>query len=338
MRDNSSSMADGVILVIAANEGIVSTQTKDIFQYISEYHLPCVVALNKMDLALPNIKDYIRSQLFEYHLNPPIVETCALLRNTLDPLLIEVNKMIKKINPLGYFNGLAEGSVLESYHSVGEGIVLRVLIRRGILNNHDTFICGLRTGKIKMIKTMDNEIVNTAVPGQVVDVIGLKRPEKALRATIPPLGDTLFCRSTNQINDILNLRLLEIEMKSRIIDNEEVELPYIDDGKDEGEKRKVCIVKAETTGSLASLVDNLQKCNVDVIQAGVGKVLEKDISFGLLHNATILALDVKIKKEAMTLARNSHVKILQSRIAHCLIEEFTGVKVYHSNDVRKHNL
>lgn len=344
MRDNSSSMADGVILVIAANEGIVSNQTKDIFQYITEYKLPCIVALNKMDLALPNIKEYIRSQLYQYNLkNIPIVETCALLKPTLKPLLNEIEKMIKyRIKPLGYFNGLAEGTVLESYYSKGMGIVLRVLIRRGTLNLDDTFICGYRTGKIKQIVNMDNNNVEIAVPGDVVDVGGLKRPDKSLRSSIPPLGDTLFCRPKSIVDEILEQRLLELEFDGRIVNEENVEGDSSNNNNNNEmnvngmeSDIKSCVVKADTTASLASLVDNLQKCDVNVVKAGIGEVRTSDITYALQTNSTILALDVKIPKNIMTTAKRSHVKIMQSRIAHYLIEEFTGVKVYHSNDVRK---
>lgn len=343
MRDNSSSMADGVILVIAANEGIVSNQTKDIFQYISEYRLPCIVALNKMDLALPNIKEYIKGQLYQYNLkNAPIVEICALLKPTLKLLLNEVEKMIKyRIKPLGYFNGLAEGTVLESFYSKGIGIVLRVLIRRGTLNLNDSFICGYRTGKIKQITNMDNMIVDHAVPGDVIDIGGLKRPDKSLRSSIPPLGDTLFCRPKSIVDEILEQRLLELEFNGRMITEENEEQNNSNNNNNEMNINEIesnvksCVVKADTTASLASLVDNLQKCDVNVVKAGIGEIRTGDITYALQTNSTILALDVKVPKNMMLTAKKSHVKIMQSRIAHYLIEEFTGIKVYHSNDVKK---
>lgn len=305
-------MSDMIVLVVAANEGI-TPYSLDIIQWIKEFNLPYIVALNKMDLATKYEVERVKQQLKGYKLNSKVLQLCALLPNTIDPLLSEINKIIQP--KLCDHDSSPEGTVLDSIQMPGVDYKMRTFIRRGTIRRNESFLVGYRTGKIKQLLDTKGEQIECGTPGQVVDIIGLKRKEKRMKNVIPPIGDTLFCLEPSRIDEILEHRFLSAQFENAIEKDKETE---------NTEDMKNIVICASDTAMLSSLIDTIG--NVNICRTSIGPVQTGDVNVAIQCNATLLALNVTIPQKEYRSIKNAGIKMYNSRLVHKIVELFNSQK------------
>lgn len=178
MRNNAAQVADLILLIVAADEGVL-LQTEESIGAIEETGIPAIACINKVDVAtseqIEQVKQDIRS--FVALQSCPIVEISAKSSLNLDALKGRIAELVREPDVQSKLSvsvgpeTFAEGVVLESVAMKGRGTVLRVLLRNGVLKKQDHFVAGMIHGAIRSLRNAEGEEIAHAVPGMVVDVI-----------------------------------------------------------------------------------------------------------------------------------------------------------------------
>ncbi|MBU4360417.1 translation initiation factor IF-2 [Candidatus Parcubacteria bacterium] len=335
MRSRGAQVADIVILLIAADDGI-QPQTIESISHIRSAHLPFIVAINKIDRPEANI-DKIKSELAELNLTPEdwggktiCAEISAKEKQNIDGLLdtlllvYEMEKEKIKANP----NRLAVGTIIESHLDKGEGPVATVLIQTGALKKSDAVKIGNVLGKIKIMKDWQNHIVETAPPSMPVKIIGLK--------SVPEVGEILEV--------VTNIKHFKKELKKKksykTISTAKI-MPETktptQNTNNQPEIQKINIIlKTDVVGSqepILESLENLQQSDIilNVVQCGLGDFTEVDIERAVKQDALLIGFNVNPNSQAELLARDKNIEIKTSKIIYELLDFLKG----KMNDILK---
>jgi translation initiation factor IF-2 len=295
MRNNAAQVADVVLLVVAADEG-VQLQTQESIGCIEENQLPVITCINKIDLLKSNGQKQIQ-QIIQEIRSFVALQACPIIPISAIDSTKNLNQLRKSIihflclpsmkhhleaefDP----NTKAEGIVLESIKQKGKGSVLRVLIKHGILKRQDSFVCGMIHGTIKSIQNCHGKELKEAVPGTVVDLL-YNNKSKYIDA---PIEFGFFVMKPDQAKQVIEQRELAmdfeesmvpspeeikaIEQKERLEKEKEKEDSIDDEEQDDvdndkelkeytevNEIKKTIIVKADGAGSLTSIQDTVDE-------------------------------------------------------------------------------
>ncbi|HEY3443714.1 MAG TPA: translation initiation factor IF-2 [Paludibaculum sp.] len=323
MRARGSKVTDIVVLVVAADDGVMP-QTREAIDHARAAKVPIVVAVNKIDKpgATP---ERVKQQLTELGLQPedwggdtPFVMVSAKEKQNLD-LLLEVILLVADVtdikgNPAR--PGLA--TVLEAKLDKGRGPVATLLVRNGTLHVGDHYLCGTVFGKIRALFDDRGNPVKEVGPSMPVELLGLE--------SMPDVGDTLQIVTdlgkARQIAEFREIRAREVAMaKTRItLDQFHAQLR-------EGETKELnIIIKADVGGTSEVLSDTLQKLSTDkvnirVIMAGVGAITESDVDLASASNAIIIGFNVRPERKASDAAQLEKVDIRLHTIIYELTDE-----------------
>jgi len=326
MRSRGAQIADIIILLIAADDGI-QPQTIESISHIRSANLPFIVAINKIDREEANV-DKIKSELAELNLTPEdwggqtiCSEISAKEKINIDKLLetllliYEMEKEKIKANP----NREAVGTIIESHLDKGEGPVATVLIQTGTLKKSDTVKIGSVLGKIKIMKDWQEHLVEKALPSMPVKIVGLQ--------SVPEVGEILqvvtnikhFKKELKKKKNYKTVSTAKTlpETKNNSNSNEETNTPEI--------QKINIILKTDVLGSQEAILESLETLQqpdiiLNVVQCGLGNITEVDIDRAIKQNALLIGFNIKPTQQAELLARDKKVEIKISKIIYELLD------------------
>jgi translation initiation factor IF-2 len=324
MRARGAKVTDIVILVVAADDGIMP-QTREAIDHARAANVPIIVAINKIDKpgAQP---ERVKRELTELDLMPEewggktvTVEVSAKKKQNIDLLL----EMILLVSDIGELRAnpkkSASGTVLEAKLDKGRGPVATVLVQDGTLAVGDTFIAGPIVGRVRALIDDRGRSTKSAGPSTPVEVLGL--------TGLPQPGDIFQVADAAKARQIAAFR--EEQAKNRALGAKggrltlEALQAQIAEG---GMKELPIIVKSDVQGSAEVLSDTLQKLSDDkvkirIIHSGVGAVNESDVLLGTASKAIIIAFNVRPDRNAELIANREGVDIREHSVIYNVTDE-----------------
>jgi translation initiation factor IF-2 len=327
MRARGANVTDIVILVVAADDGVMP-QTVEAINHAKAAGVPLIVAVNKMDKADAN-PDRILQQISDYGLVPEkwggdtiVVEISALQGTGIDELLEQVLLLADIAELTARPTGRAVGTVLEANLEVGRGPVATVMIQKGLLQVGDPVVAGAAFGKVKALIDDQGQQIKSAGPSTPVQILGFSEP--------PFAGDEM-----RVAHDLAHARSLAEARahRARLIGHQPVasasgaRLEDLFEQIQRGETATLNIVlKADVQGSLEACTESLKKLERDdvklvIVHRGVGGITENDVQLAKASNATIIGFNVRPDKRSRELAVSEGVQVRTYEIIYKLIEE-----------------
>jgi translation initiation factor IF-2 len=324
MRARGANVTDLVVLVVAANDGVMP-QTLEALSHAKAAKVPILVAVNKIDH--PNANPLkVRQQLQDKGLVPDdwggdtiFVDVSALTKQNVDKLiemiLLQADLLELKANP----DRRAKGNVIESGLEPG-GPTATVLVRKGTLRVGDVIICSQFYGKVRALINEEGKRLKEAGPSVAVKVLGLNGvPEAGLEFSV--VEDDKAAR------DLAEQRGFEARQQGQEANRAKVTLENLFDklATNESKVLKV-VVKADTQGSVEAIVDALKKIESDkvaleVIHSAVGTITESDVSLASASDAVILGFHTRIDSGVSDKAKHEGVQIKLYAIIYELIDQ-----------------
>ena len=312
MRARGSKVTDIVVLVVAADDGVMP-QTLEAIDHAKAANVPMIVAVNKIDKpdALP---ERVKKQLADRGLMPEdwggttvFVDVSAKQKTNLN-LLMEMICLVADLQELKAVpDRLASGTVLEAKLDRGRGPVATVLVQNGTLRTGDNFVVGNVFGKVRAMFNDRGAALETAGPATPVEVLGLEG--------LPQAGDQLVAVADREkARDISEYR----EAKAReaaLAKSSRVSLEGLAEQlKTAGQKELFIILKGDVQGSVEVLGDVLTKLSnervkINVMRASVGAITESDVLLASASNAIIIGFNVRPERKAQELAEQEKVDI-----------------------------
>ena len=322
MRARGASVTDIVIIIVAADDGVMP-QTKEAIDHAKAAGVPIIVAINKIDKEGANV-ERVLTQLVENGLTPEewggdiIVNRISAhtgegVNELLESILLVAEMNEYKANPSRY----ASGVVIESRQDKKVGNVISLLIQNGTLRLGDPVVIGTSFGKIRTLKNDLGENIVEALPSTPVEVTGF--------ANIPSAGDKFMAFETEkEAKQIANERSLR--EKEKHFNNQKISFDDLFDKIKEGTKTINIVLKTDVKGSEEAIKASLQKLNIegvsiDVIRSGVGTITESDIVLASASNALIYGFNVRPNNKTMEVAKQYGVEIRLHNIIYKMLEE-----------------
>jgi translation initiation factor IF-2 len=324
MRSRGAKVTDIVVLVVAADDGVMP-QTLEAIDHARAAKVPIIVAINKIDKpgAQP---ERIKQQLADRGLlaedwggDVVMVPVSARAKTNLD-LLLEMILLVADLQDLKANPARpAMGTVLEAKLDRGRGPVATVLVRNGTLHVGDYFICGSVFGRVRAMFDDRGAPIREVLPSMPAEVIGLD--------SLPDVGDSLqVVTDTAKAKQIVIYR----ESKAREVamsKTNRITLDQLHDQLKEGETKELNIIlKTDVGGTAEVLTDTLTKLSTDkikirVLHSGVGAITETDVLLASASNAIIVGFNVRPERTAQAVAEQEKVDIRLHTIIYELADE-----------------
>lgn len=329
MRARGSQITDIVILVVAADDGIMP-QTRESISHCKAAGVPMVVAINKMDKPAANA-DKVKQELAEYELIPEewggdtiMVEVSAKANTNIDKLLemvlLTAEVMELKADP----TRSARGTVIEAELDKGRGPVATLLVQNGTLSVGDSILVGETYGRIRAMFDDKGKKIKSAGPSIPVEVLGL--------SDVPQAGDRF-----SEIKDEKTARNMAQararKAKAAAQNQGRMSLEDLYSQISEGVVQELpIIVKADVQGSVEALKGSLEKLSTDevkvrVIHGGAGAINETDIILAQASNAVVMGFNVRPDNNAAALAEKEGVEIKNYRIIYNAIDDVKAAMI-----------
>lgn len=324
MRSRGASVTDIVVLVVAADDGVMP-QTIEAIDHAKAANVPVIVAINKIDKPGAD-PSRVKNELMQHDIIPEdfggsniCVEISAKQKKNIDGLLeaiLLVAEMLElKANPDRY----ALGTVLEAKLDKNEGPKATLLVQNGTLKEGDYLVVGVSYGKARRMTNEFKKVLQSATPSTPVAVIGLSE--------VPEAGDRFMAfGQESEAREIALKRKRIKEMKERS-GNSALSLDDLYNRIHEGETQTInIIIKADSTGSAEAVKSSLEKLNNDevklnIIRATSGAITESDVLLATASNAIIYGFNVRPDAKTRAKALEEKIEIRLHRIIYALIEE-----------------
>ncbi|HEY1406185.1 MAG TPA: translation initiation factor IF-2 [Spirochaetota bacterium] len=312
MRARGAKVTDIVVLVVAANDGVMP-QTREAVAHAKDAGVPIIVAINKIDLPEANPMK-IKQELMAYELVPEelggttlYAEISAKQKINIDGLLEKVLLQAEILELKANADLRAKGTVIESKLDPGRGAVASILVQNGTLHVGDPFVCGVFSGKVRAMFDDQGKPVESAGPSTPVEVLGLDG--------IPGAGDPFQAVSSEKYSKQISQKRLDLKRVESAKKVRKVTLESLNDMIKEGEVQEVrIIIKADVDGSVQALKDALEKLStnevrVKVILSTAGTINESDVMLASASNALIIGYHVRPSARIADLAERERVSI-----------------------------
>ena len=322
MRARGASVTDIVIIIVAADDGVMP-QTKEAIDHAKAANVPIIVAINKIDKPNINI-DKIMSELSELGLTPEewggdtiFVKISAHTGEGVDLLLDNINALSEVLELKANPNRYAMGSVIEARLDKNRGPVVTLLIQNGTLRLGDPIVVGTNHGKVRTLRDDTGREVLEAEPSKPVEVTGLE--------DVPVAGDKFMAFESEKEARSVAIKRKEAE-KSKRFAHKALSLEELFDSIKEGRKEINIVLKTDVKGSEEAVKNALLKINVEgvkvnVIRSGVGTITESDVVLANASNAIIIGFNVSPSASTKESAKNYEVEIRLYNIIYKLVEE-----------------
>ena len=330
MRARGAQITDIVILVVAADDGIMP-QTEEAINHCKAADVPMIVAINKIDRPNANIEK-VKQELTEFGLVsedwggdticvPVSAKAGQNIEQLLEMVLLTAEMLELKANP----NREAIGTVIESKLDKGRGVVASLLVQNGTLHVGDSIVAGSTYGRIRAMFDDDGKKIKKAGPSIPVVALGLSE--------VPAAGDRF-----NQVEDEKTARNIADDKKSAIKDENlrnahRVSLEDLYSQIKEGTVKELAvIVKADVQGSIEAIKKSFDKLSTDdvkvrVIHGAVGAITETDTTLAAASNAVIIGFNVRPDNNAMAAADRDGVEIKTYRIIYDAIDDVKAAMI-----------
>ncbi len=311
MRQRGASVTDIVILVVAADDGLMP-QTIEAIKHAKAANVPMIVAINKIDKEGANPQK-VRERLLEHEVvveamggDVQDVEVSALKKTGLDDLLdklaLQAEVMELKSNP----DRAAEAVVVEAQLDKGRGAVATVLVKRGTLKRGDIFVVGAESGKVRALINDKGQQVPEAGPATPVEVLGL--------TGVPSAGDVLTVVENEARAREVALYRKEQSTKVRTAQVTPNLENLFDNLSATRAKEYPVVIKGDVQGSVEAIVTALNNISTDeikvrVLLAGVGGITESDMLLAAASNAPLIGFNVRPNSKAAALAKRDRVRL-----------------------------
>lgn len=325
MRSRGASVTDIVVLVVAADDGVMP-QTIEAIDHAKAAAVPIIVAINKIDVPGAN-PEKVLNELMQHDVIAEKfggdVLTCEIsakkklgINDLLEDILLQAEMLQLRANPKRY----AIGTVLEAELDKGEGPKATLLVQNGTLYNNDYVVVGTTYGKIRRMTNEFKQVIKEVGPGTPCSVIGLSE--------VPLAGDRFMAFPTEkQAKEIAEKRKLKKVQEERAASNGVSSLDDLYSKISEGQLAQINIVlKTDSTGSAEAVKGALEKLNneqvkVNVIRAAAGAITESDILLASASDAIIYGFNVRPSAMIRKKAEEEKVEIRLHRIIYALTEE-----------------
>jgi len=327
MRARGANLTDIVVLVVAADDGVMP-QTIEAIKHAKAADVCLIVAMNKMDLRSAN-PDRLKQQLQEHGVMvedwggsvgccPVSATTGEGIDGLLERIILEAEMMELKANP----NRPANGFVVEAQMEQGMGPTASLLVKTGTLKVGDNIICGLSWGRIKALISDQGKKVRTAAPSDAVKVLGL--------TSVPKAGDEFQVMGSDREAKAL-AEALQQEARTQSLEGavapKKMSLDDLFGAGDSNEKKELkVIIKADVQGSLEAISHSLQgikseKVEINIISSDVGNITVNDVLLASASDAIILGFHTGKENGANAAAKREGVEIRLYSIIYELIDE-----------------
>ncbi len=323
MRARGANVTDIVVLVVAANDGLMP-QTIEAINHTKAAGVPMIVAINKVDLDSANPQK-VRERLLEHEViveemggDVQNVEVSALKKIGLDELIEKIQLQAELLELRANPDRAAEGTVIEAKLDKGRGPVATILVNRGTLRVGDVFVAGAESGKVRAMIDDKGRQIKEAGPAMPVEVLGI--------SGVPSAGDPMqVVDSEARAREVAEYRqgvLLQKRttqapaslesMFSALKDKQAIEYPVV--------------VKADTQGSTEAIVGALSKLGNDdirvrILHSGVGGITESDVSLAAASGAPIIGFNVRANAKAREIAERNKVALKYYDVIYDLTDE-----------------
>ena len=324
MRARGAQVTDIVILVVAADDGIMP-QTVEAINHAKAAGVPIIVAINKMDRPEAD-PDRVKQQLTEYELVPeewggeticvPVsAKTHEGLSNLLEMVLLQADVLELRANP----DRLAKGIIIEAKLDKGRGPIATVLVQNGTLKKGDTIVAGTTYGRVRAMTDDRGRVVSEAGPSMPVEVLGFNE--------VPDAGDTLNAVEADKLSRQVAEERRDKIKAAQLKNLSKVSLDDLFNQMAEGELKVLnIIVKADVQGSVEAVKQALEKLSNDevrvkCIHGGVGAITGSDIMFASASNAIVIGFNVRPDATARAAAERENVDVRTYRVIYNAIED-----------------
>lgn len=324
MRARGANVTDIVVLVVAANDGVMP-QTLEALSHAQAAKVPILVAVNKIDHPNANVMR-VRQQLQERGLVPDdwggetiFVDVSALTKQgvdkLLDMILLQADLLELKANP----NRRAKGNVIESGLEPG-GPTATVLVRKGTLHVGDVVICGPYWGKVRALINEEGKRLKEAAPSVAVKLLGMSGvPEAGIEFSVVEDEKNARMLAEQRVEEARQQQTKEARAKVTLEN-------LFDTIATSTAKVLKVVVKADTQGSVEAIVEALKKLEaeqvaLEIMHSAVGSITESDVLLASASNAIVLGFHTRIDSGASELAKREGVQIKLYAIIYELIDE-----------------
>lgn len=330
MRARGAQITDIVILVVAADDGIMP-QTKEAIDHCKAAGVPIIVAINKIDKPGAN-PDRVKQELADQGLlveswgGDVISEEVSAKQNlNIDKLLEMVLLSAEMLELKANANRRAVGTVIEAKLDKGRGSVASLLVQNGTLHVGDSILVGSTYGRVRAMFDDTGKKIKSAGPSIPVEVLGLSE--------VPEAGDRF-----NQVKDEKTARNMAETRKEKLkaetlLASHKVSLEDLYNQIKEGKVKELSIiVKADVQGSVQAIKGSLEKLSTDdvkvrVIHGGVGAITETDVTLANASNAIVIGFNVRPDNNAVAQADKEGVDIKTYRIIYDAIEDVKSAMI-----------
>lgn len=324
MRARGAHVTDIVILVIAADDGIMPT-TSEAIDHARAADVGIIVAINKMDLPSADVMK-VKAQLQERDLTPEdwggdtlcievSAKTGAGLDDLYESIILQAEIMELKANP----EGAARGTVIEAKMTAGKGATAVVVIQAGTLKTGVPFICGNYSGKVKSLYGSEGNALKKVGPAEPVEILGF--------SGLPNVGDELIqMDSERHAKKLSEERLGEMRQK-KLARPVQTSLETLFQNIEAGDKKVLkLILKCDVQGSVEAVVNSLMdiesdKISVDILHASAGPITESDVLLASASEAVVIGFNTKLEGKAVPIARREGIQVKLFSIIYELIDQ-----------------
>src|SRR5216110_2612654 len=323
MRARGANVTDIVVLVVAADDGLMPQTLEAISHAKAAPHVKIMVAINKIDLPSANI-DRVKKQLQEKDLSPEdwggetIVCPVSATKGTGIDHLLENMAALAEVSELKASpTATPRGTVIEAQVEAGRGPTATVIVQMGTLKIGDPFICGDYAGKVKSLIDDHGKPIKEAGPSTPVKVLGF--------SGLPQAGDEFLVMESERSAKTLGEERLLGRRADKLAAPQRATLESLLEAAD-GTKHLRIVLKCDAQGSLEALSGALlqiesKKVDLEIVHAGVGPISESDMLLASASNAVVIGFNIKVESMAVGAAKREGVQVKLYSIIYELIDQ-----------------
>jgi len=330
MRARGAQVTDIVVLVVAADDGVMP-QTTEAINHSRAAEVPIIVAINKIDKQNAE-PEKVKRELAEIGLTPEdwggdtiFVNVSAKEAEGIDDLLemisLQAEVLEFKANP----DKLASGHVVEAKIDSGRGAVATVLVREGTLRVGDPVVCGMHYGRIRAMLDDQGHQLESAGPSVPVEIVGL--------SGVPMAGDEFLALKDEKNAKQVSEHRQQKQRSKELAQSSRLSLDKLYERMQEGEVKDLnLIIKADVHGSIEALNDSLTKLSndevkVNVVHSASGTIAESDVSLATVSNAIIIGFNVRPSPKVQSLANEENVDMRFYNVIYDVIKDVKNAMV-----------
>ena len=330
MRARGAAVTDVVVLVVAADDGVMP-QTVEAIKHAKAANVPIIVAVNKIDKPEAN-PDRVKQELLSHELVaeefggdtifvPVSAKEGRGIEELEEMILLQADVLDLKANP----NRKADGIVVEAQLDKGRGPVATVINKSGTLKDGDILVVGSTWGRVRALMNDRGQRVDEAGPAMPVEILGLQ--------SVPEAGDEfVVVDSDRRAREVAEFRDRKKREKQQVQSNK-MSLDNLFTQIAAGEVKELpLIVKGDVQGSIEAISEAVQKLATDeikvrVLHSAVGVITESDVMLATASNALIIGFNVRANPQARTLSEREGIEIRYYNVIYHLVDEIKAAMV-----------